>query len=243
MFVISASFYKKDSKLGKAAKWLSLISAIVVIFYAQSKTAFVVFLFGVLLTYALQFRGRIKIISLLWQAPLAAFFTLYIFMKVMEFGYLSKVFTEGLDSNSYVSRIEKWSYLFDMAIKEPYWFLSGFGKSYFGEYAGAMDNEYVFMFLVYGVVFFLVYISFILFMMYEALRNYSHIRGADRFLVLSFMVVTMVGLIAAWPSMFVTNLKTAFLFVVSMVLAESIIRQRSTATASKIGSNPYRSAW
>lgn len=96
-------------------------------------------------------------------------FSGYVFTLLQEYQYLFSLFLHGTEINSYRLREEKWAYFFSLAIENPWMVFSGFGKEYFGADSAAMDSDYVYVFLVYGIIVFFAFACTLLRCFYKLL--------------------------------------------------------------------------
>lgn len=137
----------------------------------------------------------------------------YLFYSLIDdLGYLDSLFAYGLERNSYIARELKWLELISEANETPWLYLIGHGKSYFGENSGAMDNEYLFVLLVYGALVFLTLYALII---WSLIISYRHIKRGDSE-ALAYASVTLCGLISAWPNTFFTDGRVAVVFLFAL---------------------------
>jgi len=147
-----------------------------------------------------------------------AIFGGYFLMVVVEnFAYLASFLDSALERSSYKSREIKWLEILSMASESPWFYLTGFGKSYFGELSTAMDNEHLYILLVYGVFGSLI---FYFFLVMNLFRSFSSVLGGKvTHWSYSKLAIFIGGAVIAWPSSFFTNPKTfailSFLFYIS----------------------------
>ncbi len=136
-----------------------------------------------------------------------------LFYKLIdELSYLDSLFTFGLGRSSYQGRELKWEELFDQANENPWMYILGHGKSYFGLSSGAMDSDYVFILLVYGVIVFCALFGFIAWSLLLAYKDIK--RGSGE--ALAYAGVVVCGLISAWPNAFFTDGRIAVVFFISL---------------------------
>lgn len=201
----------------KIKSLLTMIFSFSVVILSQSQTALIVSL-GIFSYYILfslfvlkgQYRAQ-AMRYFLFLLPVAFFSVLY-FKDNLK--YLFTLFDDGFDRSSYRIRVNRTDYLFDIITDNPLTLLFGHGKDFFGRLSGAMDNEYIFHLGVYGlfstVMILCVYLYFI-FLPY--LKGSKFILNNKFYLHLHF--ITIVGVIMAWPSAFITDPR--ILFIVSLL--------------------------
>ena len=153
--MLSLFFIEKDGE--KSALYGTILSLLCIIL-SQSQTGFIATL-GVsvvaLSIFSFKLAGRKKRLAqlTLLLGVFSSGYLLYILQT--RFSYLASLFTQGLKRSSFVRREEKWQLLMEKSFEQPIQMGFGWGKEYFGESSGAMDNEWLYIFLVYGAVFFL----------------------------------------------------------------------------------------
>ena len=130
--------------------------------------------------------------------------------------YLFTLFEQGLERSSYQAREVKWTRLLGAAADFPYLMPIGWGKSFFGEASTAMDNEYLYLLLVYGVPLFALYLIALL--RYVLRVGFRLLRGKEEGnLTMLLFYMLCGGMVVAWPASFVLEPKVALLL--SLVLA------------------------
>lgn len=122
--------------------------------------------------------------------------------------YLSTLFTQGLERHSYTHRIDKWQDAFNLANERYSGYFLGWGKEYFGTVSSALDNEYVYIFLIYGPLIFFIFLSFLWFQFLVILKLYN--KDYDEAWLMSIAILPS-SILMSWPSGVFTNLKTGFI--------------------------------
>ncbi len=188
-----------------------------IILISQSQTSFIVASFSIVLVLVhsffflkLRFKLRSLLILVLLISTVCNFLLKYIESKL---GYLNTLFTQGLERNSYTHRGEKTKRLFNLAMEEPQNFLSGWGKEYFGAVSGGMDNEYLYVFLVYGAIPFLMLIASVLLYLVRYCLTTKKSQSNN---VLFFVIVA--GLIMAYPSGVFTAPPTSIIISILIII-------------------------
>lgn len=204
-----------------------------VVVLAQSQTAFIVAVFGfayimVLATLFLDMKRKyLAFIYIVLAVPTA----IVIIMKnADQFKYLFTLFSHGLERNSYQARLSKNDRIFELIVDNPFTIIFGHGKDYFGPVSGHMDNEYVFILGVYGLIATLVIFIFYLYVIISPL-----VHGPRLFITKKFLfplhVIVLMGMIMAWPSSFL--LDPRLLFIVSFLY---LMHKRNELLETKIQS-------
>lgn len=117
-----------------------------------------------------------------------------------ELRYLLSLFDVGLERNSYQRREEKVLSTVELITSSPIlFFVIGYGKDYIPD-STALDNEYLFLLSVYGVVIFLCIMCFYLMII---LRSWLVRVKDSNYLALHFVIIA--GMILSWPSSFLLN--------------------------------------
>lgn len=192
---------------------------IVIAIFTQSQTSFVAISGAVSLMIFLHLAGgsgRNRIMAGAIAALCLFVGANLLFRYAADLGYLLTLFEYGLERNSYQAREMKWARLSGNAADFPYLMPIGWGKGFFGEDSGAMDNEYLYVALVYGIPVLLFYL-FVLARFIIA-TGAELVRGKEKgdLNTLLFYMFSG-GLIVAWPTSFL--LQVNVMFLVSMVLA------------------------
>jgi len=138
-----------------------------------------------------------------------------IFLKYSDkLKYLFTLFEYGTSRSSYVAREEKTQGVIDLIRENNFFLIFGHGKDYI-EGSSSMDNEYVFLIAVYGLLVTLLILFLYLYSIVFAWVNKS---------LFSYLVLFTLfcGLIIAWPSSFITDSKLMFIFVIYLALCLNI---------------------
>ena len=116
--------------------------------------------------------------------------------------YLSSLFALGLSRNSYQARIQKSTDILNSFHDNPLVLLLGHGKDYFGSIAGAMDNEYLFIYACHGLIVLLIVLGvYVFYTVNLAIRGYSS--DANLRWSYSCHLLSIAGIILAYPSSFI----------------------------------------
>src|SRR5690606_33032564 len=121
--------------------------------------------------------------------------------------YLFSLFTLGLERNSFQRRLGKVEVVKDAVSQYPEMVVTGFGNSFCGDFARAMDNEYMYIFSVYGAVIGGTMLFFIF--LFIGIAYYNGTSISSRYLLIAFILT--VGLIIAYPTVFFTESRIMFL--------------------------------
>ncbi|WP_126841758.1 hypothetical protein [Idiomarina tyrosinivorans] len=195
----------------KTATTASLLSIIL----AQSQTAFLVSL-GIiiysLIYYFIKYPESRKKAAALGSLGMSFFFG-FLWYMWDYLSYLVSLFTLGLERNSFQTRIEKSETILNSLFNEPYFFITGVGKDYF-QYSSAMDNEYLFVWGVWGGFVLLIYI-FIIF--YFNLKIWNRRPKSNEHCSLAFLFCS--GAVLAYPTSFLSDGRLMFLVTIFYFLS------------------------
>lgn len=199
-------FDLKVSRLAMIGAVLSITSMLL----SQSQTSFIVSMLmtGWMILYALwngNHRSKLKSIKLALVGSIAGTAIFITFFHQLR--YLLSLFTLGLERNSFQRRIGKVDVVQEAIHQFPEMLLLGFGNSFFGRFARAMDNEYLYIFSIYGAPVGGVMIFFIL--LFIATTFYKGRKYSSGYLLVAFILTS--GLIFAYPSVFFTETRILFL--------------------------------
>lgn len=197
----------------KFRSFLTAVLSFFVVVLSQSQTSFIVCLGGGLyaLVFALLFMDKktkkTALNYIIFIIPLGFYFLI---KYSGDLRYLFTLFSHGLKRSSYQARLEKTDYIIDLIFDKPIPLIFGHGKEYFGPVSGHMDNEYIFYLGVYGL---LSTIMIILFYLYVLLLPYIY---KDKYIksnnfLFSLHMLVLVGVVMAWPSVFITDVRIAFI--------------------------------
>lgn len=213
VFFFSNCFYKY-SKLNLWGCLLTLIT----ILLSQSQTSFIAMMFAIfviLFYYFLLGRKNQKYKSIKLGVLLTVcgvFFVNYFFKNLR---YLYTLIERGTDRSSFQLRLEKTDFIISEIKKDPILSIIGFGKDYWGELSSAMDNEYLYIFAVYGLVIFILAIFFVILHLYRGFFLQSV------FINKGLYFVIVAGLVIAYPTSFFTEPRIIILLVFLSLLTEN----------------------
>lgn len=133
--------------------------------------------------------------------------------------YLFTLFEYGTSRSSYVAREEKTSHVIGLIRENNFFLFFGHGKDYI-EGSSSMDNEYVFLIAVYGLI-----VSILIFFLYVHSIVFSWINRS----IFSYLVIFTIlcGLIIAWPSSFITDSKLMLIFIIYLSLCINRAKMKS----------------
>ncbi|WP_153044094.1 hypothetical protein [Kerstersia gyiorum] len=194
--------------------FLFLLGGFLVVLFSQSQTAFAAFCVAVFITFFwVVMSGKNKFRNLFFLIFFILLIVAVFLVEIDRFSYLVTLFELGTERNSYQVREKTWAEMFALANNRPWGYVVGYGKSYFGDYSAAFDNEYVFFVLVYGVVFCLLFYFILLVSILLAIKGVI-LKNSPSALYLS---IIFPGLLLAWPSSFFTDARmmAVFLFVIA----------------------------
>jgi len=223
VFFFSNLFYQPNRyiKIGIA---LSSVAILV----SQSQTSFIALSFSVvlILLYFLAVGNRsqkklAKKTSLYVSICGLVFFT-YFFVDLR---YLYSLVEQGTNRNSFLVRIEKSEFVHQEIVNDPILFIVGFGKDYWGSFSASMDNEYLYIYSVYGVIVFMAAVLVVLFRMVQGFV-YNLKKSYNR----SLLFVTIAGLIVAYPTAYFTEPRIIILlFIVNLSIVQRNLEIRNNS--------------
>jgi hypothetical protein len=216
--------------------YFALICSYTAVLLAQSQTGFItstgILLFSLIFT-AIKSKYKKNWIRLFIVIIIPGVSILLKYIDRLR--YLMSLFEQGLGRHSYVAREEKAQMIMNMVIERPLFGILGYGKDYFGSTSAAMDNEYVFIFAVYGIL-----ILFTVLLIYCVLSSniiLNKIRTPFDCMLL-YMIVA--GVVLAWPSAFITDPRQLCLLVIVFLIRKNIIKNiKSTPQTRKFGFDAY----
>jgi hypothetical protein len=137
----------------------------------------------------------------------------FVFHFLHELRYLLTLFEHGLGRSSYLARELKAEYLVDVSLYiYPLAIYSGFGKEFFGIYSSSMDNEHLYILLVWGVLF---YVLFILIVFYALFLYFKRVH----YYFLLFAFPMLIGVPLAWASSFYLAPKISMLLIIAFSIS------------------------
>jgi hypothetical protein len=220
-FILFAGFITRKSGMKDGCTILGIFLAVLDLLLTQSQSSFAALLLGVCILsfYLLVFGMRLQkkrvlvvtLVALVVLAPLVV-------LLWDSLRYLSTLFVQGISRHAYTTRQEKWAIVLGMVQNKYLQLIVGFGKQYFEELGTAMDNEFLFFIVVYGVVFsFLLYSSIALFLFNALIDPKRYLENAWRVLLLGFLIS---GMVISWPSSFLLYPPVSVFYAVFLIGSE-----------------------
>lgn len=200
---LTALFFLGDTMNGKS--WIARLGLLISLFLvalAQSQTAFIATALGIFtfFGYALLIRPTLRGVIMFGMLFGGALTIILRFAD--QLSYLLLLFKVGLARNSFQRRIQKREDSIENMHDNPAGLILGWGKDYLGSTSTALDNEYLFVYLVYGLPGLLLFVILLSAALIYAIRSQAHV----------LLAATILGIIAAYPASFFTNLKTFTLY-------------------------------
>lgn len=196
-------FFLGDTVNGKGAlSLIALLTAMFLVALAQSQTAFIATVLGMITFFLFNIITRPTLGSILLLGALLGGALSMLMRFADELSYLFLLFKIGLERSSYQRRIQKREGSLEVMHNEPVGVVLGWGKDYLGGASAALDNEYLFVYLIYGLPGLLLFLAALAAVTIYGIRTKSHV----------LLAATLLGAIAAYPASFFTNLKTFTLF-------------------------------
>jgi hypothetical protein len=183
----------KEKKF-KKFNFIIILSGIFSILTSQSQTAFIgLIILNILLFVYYLFKSKNSKNYRIYFLIILIFATFITYSFIDELRYLVSLFEYGLERSSYVKREIKAEYIFNMAMSEPIGLVIGWGKSFFGGYSTAMDNEHLYMFLVYGLFPYLLFLIYLLKLICKSIKsNNTYIQ--------IFILLMILGIPMSYPN-------------------------------------------
>lgn len=184
------------------------------ILLSQSQTAFVASILSTIFIVGFFSFGKLSIstfkkltVFIMILIPIVSFVLLKYIDKLK---YLFTLFEYGTSRSSYVAREEKASNVISLIRENNFFLIFGHGKDYI-DGSSSMDNEYVFLIAVYGII-----VTVAIFFLYFHSIIFSWINRN----IFSYLVIFTIfcGLIIAWPSSFITDSKLMLIFIIYLSL-------------------------
>lgn len=193
------------------------------ILLSQSQTAFVASILSTICIIVFFVLGKLSVSTfkklsffIILLIPVSSFILLNYMNKLK---YLFTLFEYGTSRSSYVAREEKTSHVIGLIRENNFFLFFGHGKDYI-EGSSSMDNEYVFLMAVYGII-----VSILIFFLYFHSIIFSWINRS----IFSYLVIFTIlcGLIIAWPSSFITDSKLMLIFIIYLSLCINRAKMKS----------------
>lgn len=228
LFAVNLTYFYFFHNRNVILQVIALLSCVGIVILAQSQTGFITIC--VLTTYSLIYSRKLsgsKFIIL--AAVIAGCVTLVIWLaSVINLRYLFTLFAHGLERSSFQKRLYKWETFMDNSLNQPFLWLFGHGKDYFGDTSAAVDSDIIFLIGVYGPILTGILMCFILYQFYKALKIQTS-RGA----LVALTILT--GAILSIPTAFLFDTKVlALLIVVFLSTRETRYNEKNCSiSASK----------
>ena len=207
--LIADYFWSRNKSIFSSLVFILISLFIIVI--TQSQTALIGLFWLIILTLIsnILYKSSVnsKAQNYFWFIIVPIVFVVF-FNYVDQLKYLVTLFEFGLGRNSYVERVNKTSMLFNLSLDNPLGFFTGFGKNYFGDYSKNMDNEILYILLVWGLPFFILFSVFICFILITYFKR-------KNFKKLIYLLPILVGIPIAWPSSYYLDLKNMLILIIA----------------------------
>ena len=216
VFFLAGIFFKRSRY-----NVIGVIIASICILLSQSQTAFIAMVgssISILLYYIFSGKVSQKLKALrLWLVMTIASASLigYFFQ---ELRYLASLVEQGTDRSSFQIRLEKAQFVYDGINKVPELLITGYGKDYWGSFSAAMDNEYLYVLAVYGIVILCISIAIVFVYLFRGFL----LRSAKEDKSIYFIILT--GLVIAYPTAFFTDPRI-ILLLLFVVLSKQFISE------------------
>lgn len=213
--MLSVKYFWIDNKFSYSTL-MAIFLGIFTVLLSQSQTAFIgLVLFILMLFFSLIYYQSSSVSSKRNFIFIIIFFTALSYALVFLFSnltYLMTLFSFGLERSSYIAREDKVIYLLDFSLSSyPFAIISGYGKEFFGTYSTSMDNEHLYILLVWGVFFYMAFIVALISSIYIYLKKKTPY-------ALLFSIPVIIGIPLAWPSAYYLAPKISLLLIISYTL-------------------------
>lgn len=217
IFVVLFVFFLTSflSKRYKISSLIMMLLSLISIFCSQSQTAFVALALVVFFVFVVWFLNNYnkkyfyKNFSILILTLSSGF--IYFSDEIKSLSYLNTLFDLGLERSSYQNREVKFNETIDVIGNNYLFSFLGHGKDYIPN-SSALDNEYLFIFSVYG---FLGFILIVFFYFYNIV--YIYFKGSENIFKYLIVFTSFSGLIIAWPSSFILDPRILFILCLYIV--------------------------
>lgn len=220
IFYLIKYFYSDKYKRSSIVLYFISLSCVLL---SQSQTAFIASVISTILIIGFFAVGKLdksRLKKLLLFVIILVPTVFFVFFKYIDqLKYLFTLFEFGTSRSSYVAREEKASNVISLIRENNFFLIFGHGKDYI-EGSSSMDNEYVFLIAVYGLI-----VTFAVFFLYFYSIVFAWINRS----IFSYLVIFTIfcGLIIAWPSSFITDSKLMLIFVVYLALCLNRAHQKN----------------
>ncbi|WP_213946554.1 hypothetical protein [Litoribacter ruber] len=198
----------------------SVFLALIGILLAQSQTSFIAITLGtIFIIFYSIVNGTVKerrtslVVFILLLFGASSIFIIFL----DELRYLYSLIELGLERNSYQVRVGRTTYVWSLATSTPLLLLIGYGKDFFGTLSGAMDNEYLYIFFIYGffvgILFVLAIIIFVIKVLWQRSQYPKH--------YLMIVFTFLIGLVIAFPTAFFTDPRLIILMTSYFLIDEA----------------------
>lgn len=204
---------------------VALLSCFGIIVLAQSQTAFITIC--VVVIFSVRYVRHLTSIKILMFAALLTVSTAGIIWLASQINvrYLFSLFEHGLGRSSFQKRLEKWESFIADAVDEPFRWLLGHGKHYFGDASTAVDSDIVFLIGVYGPIASIVFGCFIIYQFYKSLKLQTSL-GA----LIALTIIT--GTTLSIPTNFIFDTKLLGLMIVVLLTLWKISTNEKNCSTS-----------
>lgn len=204
--------------------FLGLAFSLMAILLSQSQTS----LIGIIISSCLMIgftllsgKGKQKKNSILALTLLVVGGMAFLYVFLDELRYLYTFVELGLERNSFQRRLAKSDVVWDMALSIPGLLLIGYGKDFFGTLSTAMDNEYLYVFFIYGFIIGAVFLAMALSFVIKVFLFKNQF--PQHYIMIAFIIV--MGLILAFPASFFTEPR-----IIILLASLFLIKENKTTT-------------
>ncbi|MBT0812857.1 hypothetical protein KIH41_16340 [Litoribacter ruber] len=217
---------------GKVLYFFGVVSTLIAVLLSQSQTSFisVVLISGFMIVYTLVKGNSIqRKYSMVTLGLLLVSGTAFFIIFFDELRYLYTLVEFGLERNSFQRRVGKTDFVWGLAKDNPELLLIGYGKDFFGSLSTAMDNEYLYIFFIYGFIIGIIFLLVILIFLFKVffLGNLFPVQ----YLMIGYSF--LVGLIFAYPTSFFTEPRLLLLLTLYFLLDLTGVNTKTLLTFDK----------
>ncbi|MEY8214548.1 MAG: O-antigen ligase family protein [Colwellia sp.] len=199
---------------------LGLVLAVSSLFMSQSKTCLIAFLASgiVFIGFIFVLKDNITRLMIIALLSITVFLIWLYFTDIMNVFYdISRVVKSGLETSSLIARVQLWEAMISVILSSnPVLILFGAGRSYLeymGVYHGSFDNDFVYIFVQYGIIGFVAFVSFITFYLIRNFLKFNRLSITSKIIYM----LLLSGVVSSLSIAFFIDLK--ILSILAILLA------------------------
>lgn len=210
-------------RIDKIKSSIILAGSLIIVMLSQSRTSFIALLLSIIVLIPCYIMINKKTLSNSKNKVLFLVFSIISMVSIMfntkRLKYLFSIFNFEKVIHSLSKRINKASTILNIGLDEnPLLIIFGYGKQFFGTMSSAMDNEYLYFILVYGVVPTVIFLYIALKQITDTISLLSR-RIVSPNIVLSLILIF--GLVVSFAGSFYADLRATILLAFIILLVQS----------------------